>query len=87
MSQRAGALAFVFCAHCLSGVFDEKKIPARGNLKKRVHVRHLAEQMNRDNGAGPRGDDGFDPGRVQSIGQRVDINKDRPCSEAGNTPD
>ena len=87
MPKRAGAFALVCRADCLGGIFDQKNIATSGNRKHRVQVRHLAKQMDRENGPGAWGDDGFDPGRVQIIGQGVNIDKDRSGSETGNTPD
>ena len=55
MAQRAGSPAFVLGPQGLGGIFNDEQILARGNLKNRIHIRHLAKQIERDNGARPLG--------------------------------
>ena len=58
-SNRPGLPASEFCAMRLAGVLNHRQPPASRNLKDRIHVSRLAEQMDRDNRLGPRSDGAF----------------------------
>ena len=85
MAKRASSLTFVLGPQRLGGILDDAEIPARGNLKNRIHIRHLSKQMDRDYGSRPLGHGCFDLGRIKIIGLRVDVNEYGPRPDAHDT--
>ncbi len=57
----------------LGGVFDDGEIMAAGDGEDGVHVGGLAVQMNGEDGAGARGDGGFQLSGVQVVGAGIDV--------------
>src|SRR4030042_6602888 len=76
------SFGLILCPQCLGSIFNDKKFLFLGDLKKRVHISALSEEMDREDGLCSRCDLLFDFGRVHVIGLPVDIRKDGDGSEA-----
>ncbi len=83
--QVAALAAFVAAAQALRRVLDDRQTVPGGNGVDGIHVGALAVQGHGDDGAGPRGDGGFQPGRVQGISARVDVDVDGLGAQQGDS--
>lgn len=70
----------------LRGIFDDKKVVRFGELQNRVHVRGEAEEMDGHDGAGLRGNRGFDFLWVNVESQGINIDKDGLGADVSNGP-
>ena len=64
----------------LGGIFQHEQVVFRRDRHDRIHVSHLAEQVNRDDGFRARRDGGFDRSRVHSEADRIDVDEHRFCA-------
>lgn len=72
----SGAASAVIGADGLGGILDDGQVVASGDLENLVHACALPVDMNWHDGAGARGDGGFDPTDIdiEVIGIDIDIN-------------
>jgi len=63
---------------CLSTVFDDPEIMFFSDGHNGIHIRGMAEQMNRDNGFRPRGYLAFDLTPIHVERDGLNIHKNRP---------
>lgn len=82
--QIAALAAFVAAAQALGRVFDDRQAVLGGDGVDGVHVGALAIQGHGDDGAGPGGDGGFQLGRIQGIGARIDVDIDGLGAQQGD---
>lgn len=82
--QVAALAAFVAAAQALGGVLDDRQAVPGGDGVDGIHIGALAVQGHRDDGAGPGRDGGFQPGWVQGVGARVDVDVDRLGAQQGD---
>src|SRR5512140_3692133 len=61
----------------LGGVLDDEEFPFSGDLHNGVHVRHLPEQVDRDDRPGLRRDGRLDLRGIHVVGRRVHVDEDR----------
>ena len=64
-------------AEALGGVLDHRQPMACGDGLDGVHVGALAIERDRHDGAGASGDGGFDLGRIDVVGDRIDVDEHR----------
>src|SRR5437016_4091442 len=69
---------FVESAACLAGILNNREVMTCGNFNNWIQVSRLTEEMNRNNGFGPRSDRSFEQVRIQRAGLFLDINENRP---------
>src|ERR1041385_2447623 len=79
-TQAAGLAALIFGAMGLAGIFDDRCAVASSNGKNGIHVRHLPENVDGNDGLSSEGNGGLQFGRIQSVGILVDVDKDRARS-------
>ena len=72
-SQCPGALALVFGADRLGGIFDDRHIVPFGDVPKRLHFGALAVKVHQHDGPRFLGDLIFDLQRIDVTGNRVDV--------------
>mgnify|MGYP000514794533 CR=1 FL=1 len=75
LSKAARPAALVFGSVRLGGVLDHPESTFRCDLVDRVHVRHLAEEVDRDHGLSPGGYPPLEIRHVYVIGIGVDLRK------------
>jgi len=59
------------------GIFEDEQMVFLRNRHNCVHVRRLADDMDRNDGVGARGDGGFESGWVKVKGFEVNVGEDR----------
>ena len=84
VADGTGAAPFVFGADGLRSVFDYDEIVARGDFHDRIHIRHLAEEMNRDDGLCSRRDGGFNEIGAHIERGGINIQQHRRGTHPGN---
>jgi hypothetical protein len=77
-------VALVLGAEALSGILDDRQAVPGGDGIDFVHIRRLAVEADRHDGAGPGGDRDFDLAGVDIAGVRFDIDEDRRGAEQGD---
>lgn len=82
--QIAAFAAFVSCSKALGGVFNDGYAVLSRNGVDGVKVGALAVQAHGHDGFGSRGDGGFEQGRVNVVGARVDVHIHRLGPEQGH---
>lgn len=82
--QVTALAAFVAAAQALGRVFDDRQSVLVGDGVDGVHVGALAIQRDGNDGASARGDGGFQPGGVQGVGARVDVDVDGLGAQQGD---
>lgn len=68
----------------MGGVLDDRQAVLGSNGIDGIHVGALAVQGHGDDGAGAGGDGGFQLGRVQGVGARVDVDVNRLGAQQGD---
>ena len=75
VADRAAAAALVLGADGLGAILDDRDMAAPGDLHDGIHVGHLAEEVNGQDGLGARCDGRLDFMRVDVEGQGVDVDE------------
>ena len=65
-------------------VLDDRQSVLAGDGVDGIHVGALAVQRDGNDGAGARGDGDFQPGRVQGVGARIDVDVDGLGAQQGD---
>jgi hypothetical protein len=63
----------------LAGILQYRDPMLSGNLEHAVHVGRLPADVDRDDRLRPRRDRGLDPGGIDVVRFRIDVDEDRPC--------
>ena len=84
--ERAGPLAVVACPVGLGGVLDDRNAAAATDLQQRPHVGGLAVEMNRQDRPGSARDLSLDLAQVHRVGDRIDVDEDRPGPDVADGP-
>ena len=84
MANRPRASPYVLGADRLGRILDDDQPMCLGERDHGIHVRHLAVQVHRNDGAGPARHLGRDLGRVQVVRRWIDVDEDRRRAHAGN---
>ena len=77
-ADAAGHSAFVFRADGLGCVLDYRKIVLRGDCLDGIHVRRQPKQVDWDDRLGTGRDRRFQSGRIEIVGNRIDIDEHGP---------
>ncbi len=84
--ERAGPLAVVTCPVGLGGVLDDRNAPATTDLQQRTHVGGLAVEVNRQDRPGSARDLPLHLAQVHRVGDRIDVDEDRPGPDVADGP-